>query len=120
MWSECVIRGTNLLRALLSFGLSSFSAPGKAAGDCHGDERCPGCAGIPHRLQWLLLLHKDLVSTMRAHLLIKSCFHGTDVIAETLVHKFFVIRHEKDNNLITSCFSLKLTGGLFQIYRYID
>lgn len=37
--------------------------------------------------------------------------------AETLVQMFSVIRHEKDNNLITSSFSLKLTGGLFQIYR---
>lgn len=115
-----MIRGTNLLQALWFFGLSSFSAPGKAAGGCHGDGCCSGCAEIHHRLQRLLLLDKDLVSVVRAQLLVKSCLLGTHVTAETLAQMFSVIRHEKDNNLITSSFSLKLTGGLFQLYRCID
>lgn len=48
-------RGTDLPPALLSFGLSSSSAPGRAAGGCGGAGRCSGYAGIRHPLQPLPL-----------------------------------------------------------------
>lgn len=113
------MRGTDLPRALLSFALSSFSAPGKAAGDCRGAGRCYGYAGTCHWLQ-SLLLHTQRLGVSYKSMTLPFPIDRAVVVNSDSCQGSGVISTLVQNKAFVKCSSLSIKSIIIIIIIVLD